>query len=243
MNGRRFGFGFVLGAFLGVAAAQQAPAATTNSFVNFETAPVHPVALSPDGLRLVVCNLPDNRLEVFDVTSGAGVDRERRGVDLVSVRFRTATNSVVNHLRLVSVVDLATLRGWPSTPRMHRRTWSSPASRSGPSCRVRGQTPSGFRSTDTRAQPPLHRRTANRSARRKPRRKKVYAAIFESGNGLHILAPVRPRAAHRQRRFPRRPARGEPAAEPRHEHLPPSTRKCRPASAAPDREERCLVDG
>src|SRR3989449_3316691 len=35
----------------------------TNSFVNFETPPVHPVALNPDGSRLGVCNLADGRLE------------------------------------------------------------------------------------------------------------------------------------------------------------------------------------
>src|SRR6266568_2040532 len=43
---------------------------TTTNFFNWETAPVHPLALSPDRRRLVLCNLPDNRLEVFDVTAG-----------------------------------------------------------------------------------------------------------------------------------------------------------------------------
>ena len=38
------------------------------SFVNFETAPVHPVALSPDGRTLSVCNLPDGRVELFTLT-------------------------------------------------------------------------------------------------------------------------------------------------------------------------------
>ena len=41
-------------------------------FVNFETAPVHPGALSPDGKVLAVCNLPDARVEFFEV-SGAGL--------------------------------------------------------------------------------------------------------------------------------------------------------------------------
>lgn len=43
---------------------------STNSFVNWETPPLHPIALSPDGAKLVVCNLPDNRLEVFGITNG-----------------------------------------------------------------------------------------------------------------------------------------------------------------------------
>src|SRR5262245_32820937 len=67
-------------------------AATTNSFVNFETAPVHPVAISPDGRWLAVCNLPDARLELFDVTSGIPVSTGSVmvGLDPVTVRFRTS---------------------------------------------------------------------------------------------------------------------------------------------------------
>src|SRR6266545_5607936 len=77
-----------------------ASAASTDAFVNFETPPVHPIALSPDGGRLAVCNLPAARLEVFDAHSGAPVDvgSVPVGLDPVSVRFRT-TNEVwvVNH--------------------------------------------------------------------------------------------------------------------------------------------------
>src|SRR5947207_15796749 len=40
--------------------------ATTASFVNWETGQVHPVDMTPDGTRLLVCNTADNRLEVFD---------------------------------------------------------------------------------------------------------------------------------------------------------------------------------
>src|SRR2546425_8604181 len=64
---------FVICAAIGPGLEIGLPAASTNSFVNFETAPVHPVALSPDGSRLAVCNLPDARLELFDVTSGIPV--------------------------------------------------------------------------------------------------------------------------------------------------------------------------
>src|SRR5262245_20464829 len=45
------------------------PAPTgSNTFVEFESGPVHPLALSADGTRLFVTNIPDNRLEVFAVT-------------------------------------------------------------------------------------------------------------------------------------------------------------------------------
>ncbi|HXA44783.1 MAG TPA: YncE family protein, partial [Candidatus Angelobacter sp.] len=87
---------------------------TTNNFYNWETAPVHPVALSPDGTRLVVCNLPNDRLDVFDVTSGLPVlvGNIPVGLDPVTVRFRTATELwVANYISgSISVVDLPGLR-------------------------------------------------------------------------------------------------------------------------------------
>jgi YVTN family beta-propeller protein len=87
---------------------------TTTNFFNWETAPVHPVALSPDGTRLAVCNLPDNRLEIFDVTSGrpVPVGSVPVGLDPVTVRFRTASEVwVANYISdSVSIIDLPTLR-------------------------------------------------------------------------------------------------------------------------------------
>jgi len=92
-------------------------AATTGvdgSFVNFETAPVHPLALSPDNSRLAVCNLADGRLEVFDITTGnlVPLGSVPVGIDPVSVRFRDATEAwVVNHISdSISVVDVVALR-------------------------------------------------------------------------------------------------------------------------------------
>ena len=89
-------------------------AASTNSFVNFETPPVHPVALSPEGSRLAVCNLPDARLELFDVGSGSPVSigSVPVGLDPVSVRFRTTSEVwVVNQVSdSVSVLDLSAMR-------------------------------------------------------------------------------------------------------------------------------------
>jgi DNA-binding beta-propeller fold protein YncE len=87
---------------------------TTNNFYNWETAPVHPVALSPDGTRLVVCNLPNDRLDIFDVTSGVPVlaGNIPVGLDPVTVRFRTDTELwVANYISgSISVVDLPSLR-------------------------------------------------------------------------------------------------------------------------------------
>jgi len=95
--------------------ALQAPAQfTITNFFNWETSPVHPVEISPDGATLVVCNLPDNRLEVFDITSGkprplGGISV---GLDPVTVRFRTATELwVANFISdSISIIDLPTMR-------------------------------------------------------------------------------------------------------------------------------------
>src|SRR5262245_60616228 len=94
-------------AFLWFQGPDLAPAAS----VNFETAPLHPVALGPDGQMLAVCNLPDGRVELFDVSSGlpVSVGNVPVGVDPVSLRFRTTNELwVANHIsRSISVIDLS----------------------------------------------------------------------------------------------------------------------------------------
>ncbi|MGH7163449.1 MAG: YncE family protein, partial [Planctomycetota bacterium] len=79
-------------------------------FVNWENAPVHPVALTPDGSTLLVCNTADGRLEIFDASGAAPVIAGSVfvGLEPVSVRPRGADAWVVNHVSdSVSVVDVA----------------------------------------------------------------------------------------------------------------------------------------
>jgi DNA-binding beta-propeller fold protein YncE len=82
------------------------------TFIAFESGPVRPVVLSPDGNRLFVTNTPDNRLEVFDVHLGGTLTPAFSvsvGMEPVAVAARTDTEVwVVNHLSdSVSVVDLS----------------------------------------------------------------------------------------------------------------------------------------
>jgi sugar lactone lactonase YvrE len=82
------------------------------TFIAFESGPVRPVALSPDGSRLFVANIPDNRLEVFVVAPGGTISPAISipvGMEPVAVAARTNTEVwVVNHLSdSVSIVDLA----------------------------------------------------------------------------------------------------------------------------------------
>src|ERR1041384_3848565 len=91
-------------------AACVANAGITN-FVNFETAPVHPIALGPDGRTLAVCNLPDNRVELFDVSSRVPwpIGNVAVGLEPVTVRFASANELwVVNYISSsISIVDVA----------------------------------------------------------------------------------------------------------------------------------------
>jgi len=88
--------------------------------VNFDSGPVRPIASSPDGNQVFAVNIPDNRLEIFDV-SGATlvhVDSVPVGMEPVAVAARSNTEVwVVNHLSdSVSIVDLS------STPPRVTRT-------------------------------------------------------------------------------------------------------------------------
>jgi DNA-binding beta-propeller fold protein YncE len=101
--------GRVLGAAALVLASGVAVAQT--AFIAFESGPVRPLAISPDGQRLFAVNTPDNRLEILRIGPG-GVAREASvdvGMEPVAVAARTATEVwVVNHLSdSVSVVDVS----------------------------------------------------------------------------------------------------------------------------------------
>ncbi len=81
------------------------------SYTLFESDPVRPIAMSPDGGRLFVVSTQDGYLEVFDVSSGSAVKEASVPVGLEPVAVAARNNSevwVVNHLSdSVSVVDLS----------------------------------------------------------------------------------------------------------------------------------------
>src|SRR5690349_6066393 len=82
------------------------------SFKNFESPQVHPLALTPDGTRLLAVNTPGARLCVFDLTGEkpALVAEIPVGLEPVSVAARSDHEAwVTNWLSdSVSVVNLAT---------------------------------------------------------------------------------------------------------------------------------------
>lgn len=175
-------------------AAFSAVAANPTNFVNFETAPVHPIALGPDGRTLAVCNLPDNRVEFFDVSTGVPTPTGSVpvGLDPVTVRFASANELwVVNHISsAISIVDVAArhvvatiqtvagpsdlvfagnpLRAWVSCSRTNTVLVIDPQTRSVvTNIAIDGERP--------------------RAMAVSPDGSRVYVAIFESGNGTTVL--------------------------------------------------------
>lgn len=79
---------------------------------HFESAPVHPVEISPDGTRLFVAHTADHRLVVFDLTVPVPLRIAEIAVGLEPVTVRARTNTevwVVNHVSdSISIIDLVT---------------------------------------------------------------------------------------------------------------------------------------
>ncbi len=180
--------------FASVMAASLALVASSRAFINFETAPVHPIALSPDGHTLAVCNLPDGRIELFNVSTGVPLPAGNVpvGVDPVSLRFRDTNELwVVNFISSsVNIVDVSRGQVTAVLP-----TFAGPADvvfagnpkRAFVSC-ARSNVVMVF-DPQTRA---LLASVAIDGEKPKamavsPDGSKVYVAIFESGNGSTIL--------------------------------------------------------
>ena len=89
-------------------------AVAAQSFVNFESGHVRPLALSPDGNRLFAVNTPDNRLAIYDITAGGLSLAAEVPVGLEPVAVATRVNGasrteawVVNHLSdSISIVEV-----------------------------------------------------------------------------------------------------------------------------------------
>ena len=184
--------GFIL---IAISQAQQ-----PSAFVNFETAPVHPVAISPDGRTLAVCNLPDGRVELFNLTGSlpSSIGDVPVGVDPVSLRFRTSNELwVANYIsRTINIIDVS-----------RRVVVDTLATRDGPadiqfagSMNMRAFV-SCTKENTVQVFDPLTRQVITnlvidgdrpKAMALSPDRSKLYVAIFESGNGSTILVGTQP---------------------------------------------------
>jgi DNA-binding beta-propeller fold protein YncE len=167
--------------------------ASTN-FFNWETSPVHPIALSPGGTTLVACNLPDNRLEVFDVTAGKLNSRGSVtvGLDPVSVRFWSEDEVwVVNFISdSVSIVSLSAMRVVATLNTLNEPSdivFAGPSRRAFVSC-AQPNVVQVFNPTNRAAITNLViDGNRPRAMAVSPNGTNVYVAIFESGNASTII--------------------------------------------------------
>ncbi|MEM6573591.1 MAG: hypothetical protein AAF736_04930 [Pseudomonadota bacterium] len=175
--------------------AQETSPGADIPFVNWENHPVHPMDSSPDGTLLAVAHTADNRLQLFDVSEGLPVAAGHVvvGVDPVSVRFRSNNEAwVVNHISdTVSVVDLA---GRQVTATLQTDdepfdiVFAGDPLRAFVSC-SQANTILVYNVQDLSQPPERINLSAEdpRSLAVSPDGSKVYAAIFESGNGSTVL--------------------------------------------------------
>jgi len=169
--------------------------AASNDFVNFETAPVHPIDVSPDGQFLAVCSLSDRRIEFFQIGSDKLTPSFSApvGLDPVSVRFRSDDEVwVVNFISdSISIINISNQRviATISTLNEPSDVVFAGVDRAFVSC----AQPNAIQLFDTATRMPLQKIALDgerpKAMALSPDRRKLYVAFFESGNGSTILAP------------------------------------------------------
>lgn len=175
-------------------ACEHAAAVTNSSFLNFETAPVHPVALSPDRSTLAVCNLADGKLELLDVRGEipGTIGFVPVGIDPVTVRFRNGTEAwVVNHISdSISIVDVPGQRVVATLD-----TLDTPSDVIFAGAPVRAYVSCALPNTIQVFDPITRQLVTNLTINAErpkalavsPDGQRVYAAIFESGNATTVI--------------------------------------------------------
>ena len=166
-----------------------------NSFTNFESAHVSPLALTPDGTKLLAVNTGNNSLEVYDVTA-AGLTHAASipvGLDPVTVRARTNNEAwvVCTVSDEVSIVDLtlkATIRSVTTQNEPSDVVFAGSPQRAFVSCAER-ESVQVFDPANLAAAPVevLLKGEQPRALAVSPDGSTVYCAFFESGNATTAL--------------------------------------------------------
>ncbi len=174
-------------------------AVPVSQFVNFESAHVHPLDMTPDGTRLLAVNTANNSLEIFQITTNALVNTASIpvGMDPVTVRVRSNGEAwVVNQVSDdISIVDLnlkAVIRTLPTENEPADVVFAagSPTpTKAFVSCAER-ESIQVFSLADLSAAPVevLLKGEQPRALAVSPNGSTVYCAFFESGNQTTVVA-------------------------------------------------------
>ncbi len=173
-----------------------APVFSATNFVNFETAPIHPIALSADSNLLAVCNLPDAQVELFDLQSGSMVHKSGVpvGLEPVTVRFRNenelwVVNQLSDSINVIDVRNSSVTRVISTRTRPADIVFAGRPIRAFVSCPPENivqvfdpESGALVRAINIPGERPKALAVSSDGAT-------VFVAIFESGNGTTIIAP------------------------------------------------------
>ncbi|MEM7010585.1 MAG: beta-propeller fold lactonase family protein [Verrucomicrobiota bacterium] len=165
-------------------------------FVNFESPQVHPLDLSPGQSKLAVCNTADDRVEIFNILADGSLEHRSSifaGLDPVSARFRNEDELWVVNLvsDSVSVIDLTqdtVIQTLQTLDEPCDVVFAGAPQKAYVSCSA-VNTIQVFQTANLSAAPSsvMIEGEDPRALAVSPDGSRVYAAVFESGNGTTIL--------------------------------------------------------
>ena len=167
----------------------------TSTFVNFESAHVHPLERTPDGSKLLAVNTANNSLEVFTITTEGLLHAASIpvGLDPVTVRARTnnevwVVNTVSDEISIVDLTLKATVRSLATENEPADVVFAGSPVKAFVSCAER-ESIQVFDLSNLSASPTevLLKGEQPRAMAVSPDGGTVYTAFFESGNRTTVL--------------------------------------------------------
>lgn len=165
-------------------------------FVNFESAHVHPLDMTPDGSKLLAVNTGNNALEVYSITPQGIIHAGSVPVGLDPVTVRARTNNEVwvvaqvsDEISIVDLTQMAVVRSLATENEPADVVFAGSPQRAFVSCAER-ESIQVFSLADLNAAPTevLLKGEQPRAMAVSPDGMTVYTAFFESGNQTTVIS-------------------------------------------------------